>query len=84
MLMTPAQKPGLPLNKQIAYAIGQLGWSTLVNIIGLQLHYFYLPPENAGLPGLITGATFFVVLNAITLIAAFALLPELGQTASGD
>jgi GPH family glycoside/pentoside/hexuronide:cation symporter len=70
MQMTSTQKPSLPLNKQITYAIGQLGWSTLVNIIGLQLLYFYLPPENAGLPELITGATFFVVLNAITLIAA--------------
>ena len=63
-------KPALPIGKQIAYAIGQLGWSTLINIIGLELVFFYLPPQNAGLPGLITSATFLVVLNAITLIAA--------------
>lgn len=60
----------LPLRVQIFYAIGQLGWSTLVNIIGLQLVFFYLPPDNAGIPTLITQAVFFVVLNAITLIAA--------------
>jgi GPH family glycoside/pentoside/hexuronide:cation symporter len=65
-----SQALSLPASKQVTYAIGQLGWSTLVNIIGLQLVFFYLPPESAGLPELITSATFFVVLNAITLIAA--------------
>lgn len=60
----------LPLAKQVAYAIGQLGWSTLVNIVGVSLVYFYLPPESAGLPQLITGVAFLGVLNAITLVAA--------------
>lgn len=60
----------LPLSKQIAFAVGQLGWSTLVNIVGVALVYFYLPPETAGLPQLITGTAFLGVLNAITLIAA--------------
>lgn len=63
-------KPALPLSKQIYYAIGQLGWSTLVNLIGLQLVYFYLPPTAAGIPIFITQAIFLVVLNAIVLIAA--------------
>ena len=63
-------KRTLPFSKQIAYAVGQLGWSTLVNIIGLELVYFYLPPSNAGLPTLITTVVFLGVLNAITLIAA--------------
>ncbi|NNC74932.1 MAG: MFS transporter [Acidimicrobiia bacterium] len=54
----------------MAYAIGQLGWSTLVNIVAVALVYFYLPPDTSDLPQLITGATFFAVLNAITLIAA--------------
>ncbi|MCB0041634.1 MAG: MFS transporter [Caldilinea sp.] len=63
-------KPFLPPGKQAAYALGQLGWSTLVNIIGLELVFFYLPPENAGLPTLITTVTFLGIFNAITLIAA--------------
>ena len=63
-------KPSLPLSKQILYAIGQLGWSTLVNIIGLQLVFFYIPPSEAGLPTFISQATFFLVLNAVVLIAA--------------
>ena len=29
----------LPLSKQIAYAVGQFGWSTIVNILGVQLQY---------------------------------------------
>lgn len=66
----PAGPESLPLSKQIAYAIGQLGWSTLVNIVAVALVYFYLPPDTSDLPQLITGATFFAVLNAITLIAA--------------
>ena len=63
-------KPALPLSKQIYYAIGQLGWATLSNIIGLQLVFFYIPPAEAGLPTFITQATFLLVLNAIVLIAA--------------
>lgn len=63
-------KPFLSPGKQAAYALGQLGWSTLVNIIGLTLVYFYLPPENAGLPTLITTVAFLGIFNAITLIAA--------------
>ena len=63
-------KPSLPLSKQIYYAIGQLGWATLSNIIGLQLVFFYIPPADAGLPTFITQATFLLVLNAIVLIAA--------------
>ncbi len=56
--------------RQIAYAMGQFGWSIIINIVSLQLVYFYIPPENAGLPIFISQAVFFVVLNTITLIAA--------------
>ncbi len=65
-----SQKQKLPLRLQLLYAVGQLGWSTLTNIIGLQLVYFYIPPSDAGLPTFITQATFLVVLNAIVLVAA--------------
>lgn len=41
-----------------------------MNIINLQLVYFYRPPEDAGIPVFITQVVFLVVLNAITLIAA--------------
>jgi glycoside/pentoside/hexuronide:cation symporter, GPH family len=60
----------LPLSKQFAYSIGQLGWSILISVVNIALVYFYLPPEAAGLPTLITTATFLGILNAITLIAA--------------
>ena len=66
----------LPKYGQAAYAVGQLGWSTLINIIGLQLVYFYLPPEEAKMTALITQEKFFVILNAITLIAAGGRLIE--------
>lgn len=65
-----SKKPKLPLRLQLQYAVGQLGWATLTNIIGLQLVYFYIPPDDAGLPTFITQATFLVVLNAIVLVAA--------------
>ncbi len=66
--MSQAEK--LPFSKQMLYALGQFGWSTLVNIISLQLVYFYIPPKDAGIPLFITQAVFFVALNAITLLAA--------------
>lgn len=68
-MASPIPAP-LPSKIQFFYAIGQLGWATLVNVIGLQLLFFYLPPSSAGLPNFITQATFLVVLNAIALIAA--------------
>lgn len=63
-------KESLPLKKQIAYAIGQLGWSTLINIVSLQLVYFYRPPDDSGIPLFITQVVFLAVLNVITLVAA--------------
>lgn len=60
----------IPLKKQLLYAVGQLGWSTLINIINLQLVFFYIPPEDAGIPFFITQVVFLAVLNVLTLIAA--------------
>lgn len=41
-----ALKPTLPLSRQIASAVGRLGWSTLIDVVGLALVYFYLPPDS--------------------------------------
>lgn len=60
----------IPLSKQWVYAIGQLGWSTLINVINLQLVFFYIPPEGAGIPFFISQVVFLAVLNVLTLIAA--------------
>ncbi len=64
----------LPLSKQIAYAIGQLGWSTLINIISLVLVYFYIPPKEANIPYFITQAIFLGIFNAISILAAMGRL----------
>jgi GPH family glycoside/pentoside/hexuronide:cation symporter len=61
-------KSALPLSKQIAYAFGMMGWSILTNIISVILVYLYAPPENIGLPNLITQVAIFGFLNAIALI----------------
>ncbi|MBF0352955.1 MAG: MFS transporter [SAR324 cluster bacterium] len=66
--MTMAKK--LPFSKQIAYAIGQLGWSILINVVNLQLVYFYIPPSGSGLKTFIPQVVFLAVLNALTLLAA--------------
>ncbi len=60
----------LPRSKQLTYAVGQLGASILINIVAISLVFFYLPPDTAGLPELITTVTFLGVLNALVLIAA--------------
>jgi GPH family glycoside/pentoside/hexuronide:cation symporter len=60
----------LPGRLQFTYAIGQLGASVLLNVVAISLLYFYLPPESAGLPELISTVTFLGVLNAIVLVAA--------------
>src|SRR4030042_3120251 len=60
----------LPLSRQILYSIGQCGWSILINIINLQLVYFYIPPEGSGLKIFISQAVFLLILNSITILAA--------------
>ncbi len=71
------QKPSLPFGKQISYAVGQLGWSTLINIIGLHQVYFYLPPApklgEDCFPDLIEKMAFWG-LSTIGVVAAVGRL----------
>lgn len=60
----------LPKKVVIGLSFGHGGMSILINLLGILLVFFYLPPESAGLPQLVTDATFLVVLNAIVIIAA--------------
>nr|WP_244241366.1 MFS transporter [Leptospira perdikensis] len=71
------RKPFLPFRKQMSYAIGQLGWSTLINIIGLHQVYFYLPPApkpgQECFPDLIEKMAFWG-LSTIGIVAAVGRL----------
>ncbi len=60
----------LPLNKQLAYACGMIGWSIMTNIIIVMLPYFYLPPSNAGLVPLVPQLLLLGVINILSIIAA--------------
>ena len=65
----------LPLKKQLLYAVGQLGWSALSGLVGLQLVYFYLPPDDPDtgepvIPVRITQRSFGYIFNVITLLAS--------------
>ena len=60
----------LPFPVILALAGGYLGISTLVNLINTLLVFFYLPPETAGLPSLLSDATILGVLNVVAIIAA--------------
>ena len=63
----------LPLTRQISYAIGQLGWSILINIIGFHQVFFYLPPNGEGLPELIVKVAFFGI-STIGVVSALGRL----------
>ena len=60
----------LPLSKQIAYAFGMMGWSIMINLISVILVYLYVPPQNSGLPNLITQIAIFGIFNVIAIITA--------------
>src|SRR5580692_6417132 len=60
----------LPLNKQLAYACGMIGWSIMTNLIIVMLPYFYLPPSNAGLVTLVPQLLLLGVVNILSVIAA--------------
>lgn len=62
--------PALTLKRCMAYACGMMGWSILINLIGVILVYLYLPPQTSGLPNLITQVAVFGILNVVSLITA--------------
>ncbi len=70
------QTPTLQFSKQLAYAFGMMGWSVMINLINVILVYLYLPPENSGLPNLITQVAIFGIFNAIAIITASGRLVD--------
>ncbi len=66
----------LPKKLVLGLAIGHGGMSILINLLGILLVFFYLPPDSEGLPQLVTDRTFLLVLNAVVLIAAAGRLTD--------
>ncbi len=54
----------------IAYSAGMAGWSILMNTISVMLIYYYLPPDNSGLPVLIPNTAIFGIFTVFSLILA--------------
>lgn len=52
------------------------GWSILVNIIGVMLPYYYLPPATAGWSPLISQVTIFGVFNLLAIIPTAGRLTD--------
>ncbi len=52
------------------------GWSILVNIIGVMLPYFYLPPGNEKWSPLISQITIFGIFNLLAIIATAGRLTD--------
>jgi GPH family glycoside/pentoside/hexuronide:cation symporter len=66
----------LPRSLVLALASGYLGMSVLINLLSTLLVFFYLPPDTAGLPPLVTDATVLGIINVIALIAAAGRLTD--------
>ncbi|MEM9132351.1 MAG: MFS transporter [Actinomycetota bacterium] len=66
----------LPRSVIIRLSAGYLGMSTLINLINTLLVFFYLPPESAGLPTLVTEATVLGILNVVAILAAAGRLTD--------
>ena len=67
-------KEKLPLSKQIAYALGQFGWSLLSGIIGSYLIFYYIPTKESGIMTVIPQVAFLgflTIIGAITMIGRF-------------
>ncbi|MEZ5225408.1 MAG: MFS transporter [Acidimicrobiales bacterium] len=69
-MTNPGELAAHPRRVVLGLSLGHGGMSVLINLIAILLVYFYLPPTSAGLPPLVTDATFLFVLNAIVVIAA--------------
>jgi GPH family glycoside/pentoside/hexuronide:cation symporter len=68
-LAVPRTEP-LPPRVITSLALGYMGMSALVNVVNTLLVFFYLPPESAGLPTLVSDARLLGILNIVALIAA--------------
>ncbi len=66
----------IPLKIRLAYASGMAGWSILVNLIGVMLPYYYLPPDTAGWSPLISQVTIFGIFNLLAIIATAGRLTD--------
>lgn len=58
----------LPVRIQVAYALGQLGWSLLSGIVATYLIFYYIPTNISGIPLSIPQVQFFGFLTIIGLI----------------
>lgn len=61
-------KEKLPVSKQIAYSLGQFGWSLLSGIVATYLIFYYIPTSISGIPVSIPQIQFFGFLTIIGLI----------------
>ncbi len=55
---------------RLGYACGMLGWSIMINIVTVMLIYFYVPPNNSNLSGLVPQVTVLGFFTILSLIAA--------------
>lgn len=67
-------KEKLPLSKQIAYSLGQFGWSLLSGIIASYLIFYYIPTKESGISIFIPQVVF---IGFITIIGAITMLGRL-------
>lgn len=67
-------KEKLPLSKQIAYSLGQFGWSLLSGIIGSYLIFYYIPTKESGISVFIPQVVF---IGFVSIIGAITMLGRL-------
>jgi GPH family glycoside/pentoside/hexuronide:cation symporter len=64
-------KEKLPLSKQIAYSMGQFGWSLLAGIVSSFLVFYYIPTTESGIKPSIPQVTYlriFTIIGLITMV----------------
>ena len=67
-------KEKLPISKQIAYSLGQFGWSLLAGIVSSYLVFYYIPTKESGISSVIPQVTFLGFLTIIGLITMLGRL----------
>lgn len=61
-------KEKLPFSKQIAYAMGQFGWSLLAGIVSSYLVFYYIPSSESGISISVPQVAYFGLFTIIGLI----------------
>ena len=71
----------LPARGVLAYSLGSIGWSSVSQVVGIQLIYFYIPPSGGGCTGLTANGSIILFQETANATGTEPIFPTYVTTA---